>query len=171
MANYVIADPFIGAPAPASVTATSQYWPLGLECRAVDISSGASQLGGAVFRYCQGSDVGTAGLVVYIQSNQAIKLGATQNYPVGIAAGALSATNVYGWVQVQGLCDYMRGTNVSIGAASALYIGTAAGFVQSGSAAASRIYGMLPSASYTSSQSLSMSVELNRPYVGVTASN
>lgn len=170
MSNYVIADPFIGAPTPVSQTDSTQRWPINLEVRAIDVGSGTAQVGGGVFRYCQGSDVGTSGLVVYISNGSAVKLGALNQMPVGIAAGVLDATSKYGWVQVQGVCDYMRGTNVSIGTGIPLFIGTAAGFVVSGSVQGSRILGMVAPASYTSSQSLSMTVHLDRPFVQQTAS-
>lgn len=171
MSNYVVADPFIGAPTPVSVTDTVARWPLGLEVRAVDNGSGSAQIGGAVFRYCQGSDVGTSGLVVYIQNNSAVKLAAAQPFPVGVAAGVLDGTSKYGWVQVQGICDYGRGTNVALTSVNPVFIGTAGGFLVSGSVANSRIIGMVAGANYTSSQSLSMTLELNRPYVqNLTAS-
>jgi hypothetical protein len=34
-------------------------------------------------------------------------------WPIGVAAGNLSATNVFGWVQVQGICDYATASNTA----------------------------------------------------------
>lgn len=171
MSNYIGIEPFVLQPMTQTgtfATSAGVYPPyaFGLEVRASDKSYGAG-----IFRFCQGSDVGTSGLVVYISNNSAVKLAAAQLAPVGIAAGVMSATNQWGWVQVQGVCDYGRGTNVSLPATAALFVGTAGGFVVSGSVAGSRLQGMWLPASYTSSQSLSQTWELNRPYVqALTAS-
>jgi len=178
MANYLFADPFLGVPAPMSATYTfatsagiNPQWPLGMEVRAEDhpTETGSAvrpSLGAGIFVHAQGSDVGTAGLLVYLKNNSAVKLAAGVNYPVGVACGVLSATNVAGWVQVAGIKDDCRGTNVSIPADVQVFVGTAGGFVVSGSVANSAIRGMvMGTASYTSSQSLSMTVQLNRPYV------
>ena len=169
MANFVFAEPQLGiGPTPMSATytfATSAgvypSFPLGYEVRAEDPT-----LGAGIFVHAQGSDIGTAGLVVYLSNGtQAVKLGAASPYPVGVAAGALSATNVAGWVQIQGIKDDARGTNVSLTATNPLFIGTAAGFVVSGSVAGSRIQNMVCAANYNTTNSLSMSLYLDRPYV------
>ena len=182
MSNFVHIPQFGGMPAPMSATGTDQQFELGLEVWARDMgqtspvstlaaTATAPTLGGGLFRYVRGSDVGTAGLVVYISNDSAVKLGAAQNAPVGIAAGALSATNVFGWVQIQGKCDYARGTGVALTSGNPLYVGTAAGFVVSGSVAGSQIRNMSCYANYTSSQSLSMSLQLERPWVYSTGAS
>lgn len=175
VSNFRIVDPYIGLlGAPVSQTQSVPVAPLGYEAKGVDYGTRTDGVGAGnagIFRYCQGSDVGTAGLFVYVSNNSAIKLAAAQNAPVGIAAAALSATNVFGWVQVQGLCDYARGTNVALTSGNPLYVGTAGGFVVSGSVAGSQIRNASCYANYTSSQSLSMSVALDRPWVYSTGAS
>lgn len=178
MANYVCIDPTIGV-VPMTQTGTFATsagvyppFPFGIEVRAKDNQTGSGNLGGAVFRFCQGSDVGTSGLVVYISNNSAIKLGGGQPGAVGVAAGVMSATNQYGWVQIQGYVDYGRGTNVPLTAGNPLFVGTAAGFLVSGSVANSGIKNMVAAANYNTTNSLSMSLYLERPYCAYnTASN
>ena len=89
---------------PVSVVATAPQFPLGLQAQAVDPT-----LGAAVFQYVQGS-TNAAGMPVIIQGNTAKALATAVNNgsaaPVGIAPAAMTATNQYGWVQVQGVCDY-----------------------------------------------------------------
>lgn len=165
MANYVGIEPFVlQAMTQTGTFATSAGvsppYAFGLEVRASDKS-----LGAGIFRFCQGSDVGTSGLVVYISNNSAVKLAGNQNAPVGVAYGVMSATNQWGWVQVQGLCDQARGTNVAMTAGNPVYIGTAGGFLVSGAVSNSGIVNMAPWANYTSSQSLSFSLWMDRPQV------
>lgn len=175
-ASYVIVNS-IGAVSPVSATETSKRFPLGVEMVAIDNQTGASSvnLGAGRFVYCQGSDVTALGQFVHISSNSAVQLAAansTCEWPVGVAAGNLSATNVFGWVQVQGLCDYARGTNSSIAAAQQLYVcaGTV-GLLVTNVVTGNRVQGVAAYASYTSSQSKSLSVQLNYPrIVGVADS-
>ena len=175
MSNYVVADPFVGAPTPVSGTDTVQRWPLGLEVRAVDAGSASVQLGGAVFVYCQGSNVASGGQFVHIINNSAVLLASGNSasfYPIGVAAGAMTATNVYGWVQVQGLCDYGRVSNSDGAAGVRLALASTAGQIGTVTALGSRIQGIIAPVSWTSTQSASITVQLNRPFViGVTASN
>lgn len=183
-ASFVIADPFLGNPVPVSATATVQKWPLGLVARAVDQQSGAyatasnastassanttnNQSPGGMFMYCQGSDVASVGQAVHISNGSAVQL-ATANtgsfFPIGVAAGLLSASNVFGWVQVQGFCDYAKFTNSSVAAGARLYpaAGTA-GVIGTVSNAGAWIVGMVAPNSYTSSQT-SGTVWLNWPF-------
>ncbi len=175
ISNCRIVDPYIGLNgAPISQTASAPQAPLGYEAKYLDYGARTDGIGaglGGVVRYCQGSDVGTAGLVVYISNNSAVKLAAAQNAMVGIAAAPLSATNVYGWVAVQGQIDWARGTNVALTSGNPVYVGTAGGFVVSGSVAGSQIRNMSCWANYTSSQSLSMSMALDRPWVYSTGAS
>lgn len=165
MANYKFIDQKYGNDTPtatatfATSAAVFPRWAFGQTAAATDPT-----LGYAEFVYAQGSDVGTSGLVVQLISNSAVKLAAGGPHLVGVAQGVLSATNQAGWVQVRGLCDNARGTNVSLPANAPLFVGTAGGFLVSGSVANSRIMGLVAPASYTSSQSLSMSLQLNYPF-------
>jgi hypothetical protein len=180
MSNYVFLENELGVgPMPMSATYTfatsasiNPTFPVGYEVRCVDLQSGSTpSLGAGVFVHAIGSDVSAAGLFVYLTNGSAVKLAAAQPTPVGIAAGALSASNVAGWVQVYGACDYARGTNSAVATNAALFIAGTAGIAQTASVAGSRIMGAIPSAAYTSSQSNSMSIQLNRPWVmNLTAS-
>lgn len=174
--SYVVVNS-IGAVSPVSVTETSKRFALGLEMIAVDNQTGASSVnvGAGRFVYCQGSNVTAVGQFVHISSNSAVLLAAansTCEFPVGVAAGNLSATSVFGWVQVQGLCDYAKGTNSSIAAAQQLYIAAGtAGFLVTNVVTGNRVQGVAAYASYTSSQSNSLSVQLQYPrIVGVADS-
>jgi hypothetical protein len=84
---------------------------------------------------------------------------------VGVACGALSATNVYGWVQVQGRADYCKATNHSFAAGVPLFFASTAGYIGTVSGAASRVIGIVAPVSNASSLSAgSMTFELNRPF-------
>jgi hypothetical protein len=174
MATYKVVDPFIGNPTPVTATATAPQFPLGVVVRAQDQNTGTSNVGAGMFQYCQGSNVTAAGQFVHVSGNQAVLLAAANSaskFPVGVAAGNLSATNVYGWVQVQGICDYARGTNSAIAAGVPLYIAAGtAGLLLTNAVAGNLVLGVVAPNSYTSSQSASLTVQLNFPQViGVTA--
>lgn len=183
-ANFKIADPIIGAPIPVSETATYGTgstasppipFPLGVSVRAVDQQTGSANLGAGVFVYARGSNVTTIGQFVQLQGNSAVLLGTVNSaskFPVGVAAGNLSATNVYGWVQVAGLCDYARGTNSSIAAGVPLYVAAGtAGYLVTNVVNGNQVLGAVLPNSYTSSQSASLTVQLNYPKLpGLTAS-
>lgn len=180
MSDFKIADPRIGVPQPVSATSTYATnelpFPLGMSARGIDQGSGtAAPLGAGVFVYARGSNVASRGQFVHLQGNSAVLLAAANSaskFPVGVAAGVLSATNVYGWVQVQGLCDYARGTNSSIAAGIPLYIAAGtAGYLLTNNVAGNMVLGVVAPNSYTSSQSQSLTVQLNYPrVVGLTAS-
>lgn len=175
-ANFVFIDPVIGAPGPVSATGTVQQYDIGLYARAADRGSGktAGYAGGAQFVYCRGSNVGSIGQFVHVSNGSAVLLASANSaawWPIGVAAGALSATNVFGWVQVQGICDYATMTNVSVAANAYINFGSTAGQVGSVTALGSRIQGIAVPVSFTSSQS-SMTVYLDFPKaLGLTASN
>lgn len=118
---------------PLSQTDTAQRFELGAIVRAANYGTGTgtrSNLeGGGMFQYCRGSNVSTAGQVVQLQGNSAVVMDASVAstspgfpWPVGVAAGPLSATNVYGWVQVQGVCDYVLSTNEDHSVGFPLYV-------------------------------------------------
>jgi hypothetical protein len=172
-ANYQVVDPTLGFVA-ATQTATVKAAPLGYEARFADMQTGTANVGGAKFVYCQGSNVTAAGQFVQIQNNSAVLLASGDSasfYPIGLAAGNISATNVYGWVQVQGIADYALFTNSSFAAGARVALASTAGQIGSVTALGSRIQGIILPNSYTSSQT-SMTVQLNYPFVvGITASN
>lgn len=176
MSKYMVVDPFIGNPTPVSATATSAQFALGLMARAEDKLTGASSLyvGAGEFIYAQGSNVTAIGQFVMLSNNSAVLLASANSgsaFPIGVAAGNLSASNVFGWVQVAGICDYARGTNSSIAAGVPLYLAATAGILNSVSALGSRVQGIVPTVSYTSSQSAALTVQLFRtPFIpGLTA--
>lgn len=180
MSKFIMIDAVAGAPGAMSDTGTDQKFPLGYIARAEDKQTGASSLycGVGEFIYAAGSNVASIGQFVQVQeapgANTALLLAAgnsASKFPVGVAAGVLSATNVFGWVQVQGLCDYARGANTSIAAGLPLYIcaGTA-GLLVTNAVAGNQVLGAVAPVSYTSSQSAAFVVQLARPFVaGVTA--
>jgi hypothetical protein len=112
MSDYYIANPVIGAPGPVTATHTSPQYPIGLKVVAVDraqASSGGYAAG--EFVYARGSNMASGGQFVQLINGSAVLLASansTLRYQVGVAPVALTATNVYGWVQVQGKADYVR---------------------------------------------------------------
>jgi hypothetical protein len=146
-----------------------------MKMRALDFqtgSAGSAQNAGE-FVYLRGSNA-THGCLVYIDSVSAKAAGTAHTASVwpqmGIAAGALSATNVYGWVQVQGICDYAILTNTSMAAGAPVYLASTTGQIASTCGATGyRVIGIAPVVSYTSANS-SVTVMLNYPqHVGATA--
>jgi hypothetical protein len=175
MSKFAIIDPVIGAPSPVSATATTQQWQLGYTAQGFDVATVASSLnlGCAGFVYAVGSNVASLGQFVMLSNSSAVLLASANSasfFPIGVAAGNLSASNVFGWVQTAGLCDYARGTNSSIGAGVPLYMAGTSGILISTPAAGSRVFGVVAPVSYTSSQSSALTVQLYGPFVpGTTA--
>jgi hypothetical protein len=175
MANYQIVAPTalgLGAGGVFSQTYSYAKFPIGLEADGIDTS-----LGGGKFVFCQGSNVDSAGAFVHIQNGSAVLLAAANsalNFPVGVAGNLLTATNRYGWVQIQGRVDYARGTNTANTAGVPRYIcaGTP-GIVVSNVVAGNRIQGVCVPVNQTVTAAVSASgvYDLNRPFVaGLTAS-
>jgi len=172
---YKIVDPNIGAPSPVTATGTVQQWPLGVRMRALDYQTGSVGSAGnyGEFVYLRGSDA-THGCLVYVDSVSAKAAGTAHTasmWPVmGIAAGALSATSVFGWVQVAGICDYAILTNTSFAAGAPVFLASTTGQIDSTqSETGFRVIGIAPIVSYTSANS-SMTVMLNYPqHIGATA--
>ena len=116
-ANFKIIDPGIGNQ-PVTLTQTVSQFPLGLEVQAVDMVSGSAatgsgNLGCARFVNCVGSAASGAsrGDLVFRFGNSIQKAGSASsgtNMDLGIAAGDVSNSNVYGWVQIGGICDYAK---------------------------------------------------------------
>lgn len=178
MSDYYIVNPILGNPGPVTRTDSSPQFPIGLEVDAVNRSAATSGGGAAGrFVYARGSNVASVGAFCHIMNGSAVMLAVANSasaYPIGVAAGLLSATSVYGWVQVQGRVDYARGTNVSNAAGVQRYIcaGTA-GIVVSDVVAGNRIQGIAVPADQTATAAVSASgiYDLNRPFVaGLTAS-
>jgi hypothetical protein len=146
MANYVIVDPFIGAPGPVSLTATVQQFPLGLVVRAVDQNTGTANVGGGEFIYCVGAGTGgTAGAFVQYAGYTASVMSAANSasrLPCGFAAGALTATNAYGWVQIRGIVENAKATNADIAAGVPMYLHAGAGQVASAVVAGNQVQGL-----------------------------
>jgi hypothetical protein len=180
MSSYVIADPTVGF-TPASATGTVQVAPLGYYARAVDNASVGTSVnrGAGQFVYCRGSNVTAIGQFVHISGGasggvSAVLLASANStvfWPIGVAAGNLSATNVFGWVQVQGLCDYATASNTAVAANAYIALGSTAGQVGTVTALGSRINGIAIPVAFTSSQT-SLTCYLDFPkIIGVTASN
>jgi hypothetical protein len=157
-----------------TLTATTQQWPLGYLALGQDYSSGSSQLGNGLFQYCVGASAGqpqSIGQCVQIRGYSAALAGTVNRlsaFPLGIAAGAISGTNVYGWVQVKGLCDYARATGgFNILAGASAFVGSTTGqLATTQGATGAAIYGMAFPVSCDASQSLSVTVDLNFPMNG-----
>lgn len=131
MSAYQIVTPgVIGQPS-VSATNTSQLFPLGFIADAVDPTYGAGQ-----FMYVRGASASapTAGDVCILtgfSAGQAVSGNTASQGAVGVAPAALSNTNVYGWVQVQGVCDFAKLATAGTGAVGVgLCIGTTAGRAQ-----------------------------------------
>jgi len=172
---YKIVDPNIGAPSPVTATGTVQQWPLGIKMRALDFQTGSAGSGAnyGEFIYLRGSDV-THGCLVFVDSVSAKAAGTAHTasiWPVmGIAAGALSATNVFGWVQVKGLCDYAIITNTTFAAGAPVFLASTTGQIASTCGAVGyRVIGINNVVVYSSTQS-SVTVMLDYPqHIGKTA--
>jgi hypothetical protein len=177
MSKYMIIDPVIGAPSPVSATATSQQWQLGYLAQGFDVATGKSSVnvGCGMFIYAIGSNIASLGQFVMLSNSSAVLLASANSasyFPVGVAAGNLSASNVFGWVQVAGICDYaVGGTNSSIGAGAPLYLAGTSGILITNVALGSHVAGVVAPVSFTSSQLSSFTVQLYNPFIpGLTAS-
>jgi len=184
MSLYKIEDPILaGAPvAVTQVDSSTPRFPLGLIARGEDKTSGTARIGAGQFVYLQGSNAASVGMFVNYSANQAVLVGTGSTSspgPLAVVCAVLTATSHYGWAQVQGLCDFARGTDSSVAAGAGVYIPAATDGIGVGPAATSdgvvllgaRVRNACFNASYTSSQSLSQSLYLMFPYVGgLTAS-
>ena len=119
MSDFKIIHPQLGA-VPVSSTGTDLLLPLGYKADAQDIQSGSTNLGCGRFVYVVGvasnASSPVKGDLVIFKGNTVQKAGMASSasyLPVGIAAGSISGTNVYGWVQILGLCDYAKMENAS----------------------------------------------------------
>ena len=125
--------------------------------------------GYAEFMFVSGATVSapTAGDACLLQGGGAQQLvsGNTASQgPVGIAATAISNTNVYGWVQVYGVCDYANfGTQGTAAVGLPVVIGTTAGRLQSTAGATGYIINGLKVSQYSTTAN-SNSAILNMYY-------
>lgn len=130
MSDFRFITPNVGA-VPVTVTGTSQKWALGYIAQAEDRNTGsASNMGVGHFVYCVGASVSAPnrGDFVFIAGNSAKLIGSgssLSNSPIGVAAGDITATNVYGWVQVQGLCDFAKLENATVAVGASAFIASA----------------------------------------------
>lgn len=183
--KYVFLEPNAIVAGPATATYSNQRLPLNFMARAVGVETAASGngagAGGAVFVYCVGSNSDVVhGAIVAIDNGtaRAINTASTGScWQLGVAAAGLTNTNVYGWVQVAGICDYalMGGTD-DIAAGASIALGSAAGRFESAyeasASAGYRIIGAnnVVSISEASLQSNAATIALYYPaHIGVTA--
>jgi hypothetical protein len=125
--SYVPCDNVGGAPAYSATgtfaTSAGVYPPLpfGQEVRFKDVQTGSGNAGGAVAVFVQGNNVSSAGQFVQIINNSAVLLtngNSASYFPIGIAGGAMTATNVWGWVGIEGKFDNGAYTNVQAASAA-----------------------------------------------------
>jgi hypothetical protein len=135
MSDFKIIHKQLGA-VPVSSTGTVKLLPLGYSAQANDMQSGSANIGCGRFIYVNGATASAPvkGDLVMLLGNTAQVAGSACSVsylPLGIAAGSMSNTNVYGWVQVHGLCDYAKMENASTdsylagGVAATAFIGSA----------------------------------------------
>jgi hypothetical protein len=152
MSDYIVNSPFIVA-GPVTVTHSAPKAPIGLVVDAIDRAGATSNgLAAGKFMYCRGASgtavaVASAGQFAHVINGSAQILQSANSalrYPVGCCPAVLSATNVYGWVQIQGLVDYARAnaSNVTVPAGSAAYLCATDGAVNPTSAAGSCVVGL-----------------------------
>jgi hypothetical protein len=156
-----------------SITATVQGWPLGYIAKGEDKGSGSAPIGDGLFQYAVGATAGapqSAGQLVMFSGNSVMLAGTVNrlsNLPLGVAAGPISASNVYGWVQVQGMCDYAFMSNHAVAAgASAFVASTTGNIATTQGATGAAIYGLHFPVSATSAESRSLTCFLNFPHMG-----
>jgi len=102
----------------------------------------------ALFQYAQGSNVASAGQFVRIQNGSAVVANTsdfTNFLPVGVACAAMNDASRYGWVLIEGYCDFAKGPASSLAANQAIF---------------PTVYAPV---SYTSSQSNSLTVMIGQP--------
>lgn len=129
--SYQFIEPGAAFPG-VSATGTVQLMRLGLIAGAHDPTFGYAE-----FMYVRGSSnsVPTAGDGCLIdgayRAQQLVSGNTVSRGPVGLAPAALSATNVFGWVQVMGVADFVNmGTQGTTAAGFPVVVGTTAGRLQ-----------------------------------------
>lgn len=170
MSDYNIVSPFVQY-GPVTQTFSSPVCAIGLEVDAVDRAASTASGGAAGrFVFCRGSNLASAGQFCHIVNGSAVLLASANSasaYPIGCAPAALTATNVYGWVQVQGRVDYARGTNTAPVSNVPAYFGAVAGQIVSNAGNGSRINGVVGVPGQTNTATASggyYQYDLNRPF-------
>ena len=166
---YVFIDPGVGFPGVSNTgTFNSSSGPpaplaFGLIAGARDPTYGYAE-----FMFVQGSTNAAGDLCLVQGGNTAVQYGsastATQG-PLGIAPAAMSATNVYGWIQILGVCDYANmGTQGTTAAGQPVYVGSTAGRMQTTAGATGYYLGGIKISQYsTTANSNSGIVQLYYP--------
>jgi hypothetical protein len=176
---YKFLDPKIGLLDAPSVTGTTPLWNLGQKALAADgvVLGTASPPTVGEFVYCVGSaSGGTAGAFVQFAGYTASVMSAANSasrLPLGFAAGPLTATNVFGWVQVAGIVTNAKGTNADIAAGVPMYLHAGAGQIASAVVAGNQILGVYAYKSCTATLASvgSLSVQVDYPKImGLSAS-
>lgn len=175
---YIFLDPKIGTLDTPAQTGTERRWPLGLEADAMDYPFGASSAPAlGKFVYCQGvATGGTAGALVQYAGFSASVMSAANSasrLPMGFAAGPLTGTAVYGWVQVAGIVTNAYGTNESFAAGIPLYLNATAGQICSVTSLGNHLQGVCVYKSLASTQvnGSSAYLQIHYPHIaGLTAS-
>jgi hypothetical protein len=169
MSDYVILSPFV-APGPVTEVHTAPRAAIGLEVDAVDRAPGTDNVGAARFVYARGSNMASNGQFCHLINGSAVLLASANSgskYPIGACVGALSATNLYGWVAVQGRVDFMRGTNTAPSSGVPYYFNGTAGQVATNVGVGSQIQGIVGVPGQTNtvvSSAGSYKYDLNRPF-------
>jgi len=107
------------------------------------------------FMFVQGPAAGTCGagdavLIIGTQVQQLVSGSTASQGAIGILPGALTASNVYGWAQIYGVCDYANLGTQGTGAVGApLFVGTTAGRLQTTAGATGYIINCLKVSQYT----------------------
>src|SRR5712664_375242 len=129
--SYQFIEPGAGFPG-VSATGTVQLMRLGLVAGAHDPIFGYAE-----FAYVRGATASfpTAGDACMVdgawRAMQAVSGNTGSRGPVGLAPAAMSASNVFGWVQIMGVMDYANmGTQGTAAAMLPVVIGTTAGRLQ-----------------------------------------
>jgi len=160
---YTFLDQILGVDAP-NVTGTDRLWNLGQEAAAADSAFGMGK-----FVYVKGSNAGEGALCAYGGFTASVMSAALSNshLPLGIAAGNLSSTNRYGWVQVEGIVTNAWGTNADIAAGAPLYLHAIAGKIASAVVTGNHIAGafMYQSSPTAANSVSSLSVQIQYPFV------
>ena len=152
--NYRFIDPGAAFPALSNTgtfnTSSGPGAPVafGLIAGAVDPTYGYAE-----FMFVQGSTNAAGDLCLVQGGTCAVQYGsastATQG-PLGIAPAAMTATNVYGWIQILGICDYANmGTQGTTAAGQPVFIGSTAGRLQTTAGATGYILGGIKISQYS----------------------
>jgi len=175
---YSFLNPSLGLDTPAS-TGTVQKWYLGREevAQETALRSAVSAPVMGKFVYVAGSDIAAAGNLVGYPGYSALAMSdalSASRMPLGFAGGPMTATNVYGWVQVQGIVTNACFTTDAVAAGVPLYLHAGAGQLASAFVAGNHILGCYAYSAVAASvgSASSASVHINYPeVVGLTASN